>query len=275
MGAILVGKLAGTRIVQHVRVGEVSHISEQLCGADAIIAISEYIKRRLNQLTLPIGNLHVVYPGIDTKYFRPGVTSGVEARRSLRIPQTASVIAMVARFSPMKRHDVLIEACQTLTCRLPNLRLLLVSDVGSMENAWFDRVQKFITQKRFRRMVTVLPFCDDVRKVYAAADVAVLPSEGEGLGRCIIEAMAMGTPVVVTDSGGLPELVTDRKTGRVVSSGDQSGLANAIAEVLADPVLRGNLSAAARLFVEKQLTDEESARKVMHIYNQLRPGPGR
>lgn len=269
LATILVAKLMGVRVIHHVRVGEVSHLAEQLRVADAVIANSEFIKRRIAFLSLPHDNIHVVYPGIDTQFFYPGVIPKEAARKIIRLPKKSLAVAMVARFSPMKRHDLMIEACQVLRNHFPNFRLILASDTGSMENAWFDRIQELVNQRDLGNTVSILPFCHDVRNVYAAADLAVLPAEGEGIGRCVIEAMAMGVPVIVTDYGGPCEIVVNRETGRVVTRGSRDELVAAMREMLSDRKLCRAFSTKARTFIENNLSEEGCARKIMSIYDQV------
>jgi glycosyltransferase involved in cell wall biosynthesis len=100
------------------------------------------------------------------------------------------------------------------------------------ETSYVEAVRDDINKRGLSDIVKIIPFVDDIRDLHAAADVVVLCSDREGLGRCVVEAMAMGTPVVVTDSGGTHEVVNHRKTGFVVRGGDARDLATRIVEAL-------------------------------------------
>jgi len=123
----------------------------------------------------------------------------------------------------------------------PEVRLLLVGEGPSREGLE-DAAQELGIVDR----VHFLGFRDDVPRVLSALDCFVLPSLSEGLSIATLEAMAAGLPVVVTDSGGPSELVSDGESGLIVPPGDSSALAQALIAVLHDHDLAGRLGRAAR-----------------------------
>ncbi|MBI3003324.1 MAG: glycosyltransferase family 4 protein, partial [candidate division NC10 bacterium] len=94
--------------------------------------------------------------------------------------------------------------------------------------------------------VRFLGWREDIPRILAALSVFVLPSANEGMGMVLVEAMAMGVPVVATRVGGIPSVVPDGECGLLVEPGDVAGLAGAVAKLLADPALAARMGAAGR-----------------------------
>jgi glycosyltransferase involved in cell wall biosynthesis len=109
----------------------------------------------------------------------------------------------------------------------------------------------------------------DIRGLFECADVFVLCSDAEALGRSVVEAMAIGVPVVVTDSGGTHEIVDDRRTGIVVRGGDATELARGLEKMLMDRPFAERCAAAAKAFVTTELNAERTAARVASIYRRL------
>jgi glycosyltransferase involved in cell wall biosynthesis len=107
---------------------------------------------------------------------------------------------------------------------------------------------------------------DDVPAVLAAADVFVLPSRSEASPNSVIEAMAAGLPVVATSVGGIPELVTDGRTGRLVPPGDPSALAQALVDLLDHPGHAAELGRAARARIERTASFERMVADFESLY---------
>jgi protein-tyrosine-phosphatase len=114
----------------------------------------------------------------------------------------------------------------------------------------------------------------DVYDLVAAMDVFVLPSIDEGIPMALLEAMALGTPVVATTVGGVPEVVSHRTTGLLVPSGDERGLAEASLELIRDPGLAGALVTRARRAVEAAFSREQNGLALMNAYGSITPDTG-
>ncbi len=117
--------------------------------------------------------------------------------------------------------------------------------------------------------MTLLPFQRDIRRIEAASDVLVLCSDREPLGTCLLEAMAMELPVVVTNSGGSHELFIDGETGLITQGGDVHGLAAAIESILTNHELAHRLGKAARRYAETEYTVQNHAKAVTDLYEDV------
>jgi glycosyltransferase involved in cell wall biosynthesis len=214
-------------IVQHVRNGALVPFKEYAEAATALIAVSHFLRDDVLRYAIESDRVHVVYDEADTEYFRPGACDRSAVRERLGIGGKSKVIVMVARFAENKRHDLMLDAFEQVREQVPTARLVLKGEVYS-EDAYYDRIKKRIEEMNSDNSILHIPFVDDIREIHAAADVLVLCSDREGLGRCVVEAMCMGIPPVVTDTGGSHEIIEDGVSGFVVPGGNASALADRI-----------------------------------------------
>jgi glycosyltransferase involved in cell wall biosynthesis len=127
--------------------------------------------------------------------------------------------------------------------------------------------------------VEFLGWIDGAAKAQALAEATVyaLPSYMEGLPMGVLEAMAVGLPVVATTVGGIPDVIEDGVTGLLIEPGDQDGLARALSLLLSDAALRHRMGAAARAVVEEGYTPQRIVPMIESLYRTLgaAPLPGR
>jgi glycosyltransferase involved in cell wall biosynthesis len=173
------------------------------------------------------GSFVIVRNGVDPVRFAvAGDDVRRQARRELGLPEQAPLAVCVGRLTRQKGQDLLLGAWPHVTQRVPAARLVLVGDGDLLP----------MLRKRAPDGVIFSPGVSDVRPWYAAADVVVVPSRWEGLSLTLLEAMAIGRSVVVSDIAGLAEVVPDQ-AGERVRMGDSAGLAGAIARRLGDPAM--------------------------------------
>jgi glycosyltransferase EpsD len=131
-------------------------------------------------------------------------------------------------------------------------------------------VQTLIRELGLRSSIQWFDFVPDIRRLMAAADVLVLCSDREGLGSCVVEAMSMALPVVVTNSGGTHEIVDSGiRGGFIVTGGDFEALAARVTELLRDKELCRRLGQSGREYVRTHLDARVSSQSVMKIYTSL------
>jgi glycosyltransferase involved in cell wall biosynthesis len=168
--------------------------------------------------------LVVVRNGVDLgRYRSSGRRERTAARTVLDVPEEVPLVVCPGRLTRQKGQDVLVAAWPSILDQLPAARLVLVGDGEAMP----------VTPGGAIRMAGAV---DDVRPWLAAADVVVFPSRWEGLSLGLLEAMAMGRSVVVSDIPGLREVV-DQDSGARVPPSDEAALARALVDRLADPAL--------------------------------------
>lgn len=191
----------------------------------------------------------------------PTADGRAEVRAELGYDDDAVVVAvMVARLAPLKGHAVMLRALAQiqqaqLAERHPDLRLLVVGEGPERPGLEALAAELGVTHR-----VRFTGLRRDVLRLLAGADLGVLPSAHEAVPISVIEQMAMGLPVVVTDVGGLPDVVGDGREGYVVPSGDVDALAGRVGELAADTETRRALGKAARRRAESEFSISGSAR---------------
>jgi glycosyltransferase involved in cell wall biosynthesis len=151
------------------------------------------------------------------------------------------MVVTVANFKAHKGHDYLFQAAARVRQEFPHVRFVLVGQ-GPLE----AEIRALVQRRGLEGTVLFAGHRSDVPRVMSASDVFALASLHEGLSIALLEAMAVGTPPVVTDVGGLAEVVTSGRDGLVVPPRQPDELASAIGAMLRDPELRARLGRAAR-----------------------------
>ena len=203
-----------------------------------------------------------IYSGIDLERFRP-VTE--EEKNSVRekwnIRHDDAVIGIVSKLWEGKGHEILIRAFKEVKKDIKRARLIIVGE-GPLDNMLHDLVDRL----GLSDSVLFTGFQMDVAAIISSFDVAVLPSYFEGMGRVLLEAMAMEKPVVASRVGGIPDLVKDNVNGLLITPGDVKGLADALKKLLNDKRLANIMGRDGR----KRITDKYSAdamvRSISNIY---------
>jgi len=166
--------------------------------------------------------------------------------------------------TPEKGLDVLLQALPFLTVRHPRLGLCIVGD-GRLRASLQDLARELGLQER----VFFAGAQTDVRPWLAAFDLFLMPSRREGMGIAILEAMAMGKPVVASRTGGIPEVVIDGRTGVLVPPDDPRILAAAVEGLLQDGARCRTLAQAGRRHVAQAFDLESMLRRLEQEYENL------
>ena len=181
----------------------------------------------------------VIPPGVDLG----SLPDQVSARIALGLPPDRPVVLFVGRLTTVKRPDRLIDAMASVLQRLPKA-LLVIAGEGDL----FDETR--LKAEPLGPSVRFLGWQQDLNRVYAAADVAVLTSDNEGMPVSLIEASLSGLPSVTTNVGSASEVVVDGVTGRVVEA-KVGSVANALVEILSDKHLRASMGEEAKKHSEQ------------------------
>ena len=187
-----------------------------------------------------------------------------ELRRQLRLTDGTRVLLSVGRLSREKGHADLIRAMPKIVELVANspLRLVIVGE-GSER----PRIEELRRNLRLTDVVTLTGQQDNVNRYYSIADVFLLPSHSEGCPNVLLEAVAAGVPVVATEVGGIPEVVTNGRDAILVRKHDQAGLAAATAQILQDRELRDHLVSSAREIVARK-TPEAYFKSIASVFSQ-------
>jgi glycosyltransferase involved in cell wall biosynthesis len=213
--------------------------------ADAHVVLSSAFRRvLLERYRVRPWEVHVWKPGVALERFTPGEMS--IARQRLGIAQARFVAVSVRRLVPRMGLENLLDAWAEIEASLPDGSLLLLIGDGPLRGSLEERAARAPLAGRVRVLGRLSE--EDLVEAYRAADVAVVPSVSlEGFGLVVPEAAACGTPSIVSDVGGLPEVTLALDRSLVVAAGDVAGLAQRIGSAA-----RGELPtrAATRKFAE-------------------------
>lgn len=235
----------------------------KLKRAAAVIGISEAICRVLKELGIPPGVIRMVRSGVDTRRFAYTLPK-CPLPADLRIPPDVPTIGMAAQFIPRKGHTDLVDAAPAILQRHPRTRFLLLGK-GKLEPAIRSRVRAAGLDSAF----CFAGFRDDLPGILPGLDLLVHPAHLEGLGVAVLQAMASGRAVVAARAGGLPEIVFPGKTGHLFPPGDSIALAARVNEVLDDPRKAREMGSAARDWIVRNASLEQTAAGNAAIYNQI------
>lgn len=222
-------------------------IESLLTRLGAVVVPSEAMRRFLAQHGIPQSRIHVIPSGVSA------------AAARTRTGGDSFVAATTTSLEYWKGVDVLLEALASV--RRP-VRLEIFGD-GSQRSSLESLARALGIDVSFQG------FVDGVRERLEDVDLFVLPSRAENFPIAVLEAMAVGLPVVATRVGGVPELVADEETGLLVEPGDAPQLAAAIERCAADPELRRVLGERGARRVAEQFDPAETARRVVQLYRHL------
>jgi len=199
----------------------------------------------------PARRVRIIPPGVDAQRFRPGPADrGV--RRELSDDPDAALVGMVGRLDPDKGVELVVEAMARLGSPSP-AQLVVVGGPGLAGDGYAAEVEAE-ARARLGGRVRFLGWTEDVPATLRALDVLVNASVAEPFGLSVLEAQACGVPVVVTDGGGVVELVSHEEDGLVVRRDPQS-LADALGRLLPDPALRREMGRRGRRAAEARSLD--------------------
>ncbi len=231
--------------------------------AKKIIAISKAVKNDLISKGLREEKIELIYNGFDVDKFRFDYQMQARALRSeFNILKTDMVISCIAQGRPEKGQLFLIEAFKNIADKYPNTRLLLV---GAKGHPYFSVLNESADKLKVSKKIVFTEMRNDIPQILYITDIVVIPSLSEGLSYCALEAMASGKPIVVSNVGGLPELIDDNKTGILVVPKDIKGLERALEATISDKAKREYLANNAKEFIDK--SDFGLKSMVQKIYN--------
>ena len=206
--------------------------------------------------------------GVPTAELRATAPPRGEARARLGLDPDAFVVVGLGRLVPIKGFDLLVRALPAVAEQVPSARVLLVGDGAERQ-----RLEAVAASLDVTRQLRLAGETLDVAAYLAAADVVAVPSRNEGMGRVIVEAMALGLPVVATAVGGIPDVVTDGECGRLIAPEDVDALSAALIELGRDPALRRKLGEAAMQRAEAFSTSV-AREKLLAVYASLARAKG-
>lgn len=277
-------RLAGVPIIVHTPHGHVFYgynervptylfiVLERLTAriTDKIITLTEAgIKEHVERRIAPREKFISIHSGVDLAPHTELPPDPAAARKRFGLSPDCLVVGSVGRFEPVKGYDILLRAAGLLRTRQPKVQFLLA---GEGEEA--PHLKRLAEELQVDDRVFFPGWQQELPQVLSALDLFVLPSRNEGMGRVLVHAMAMGTPIVATRVGGIPEVLGEGETGLLVAPDDPAELAAAIERLLTDRALAGKIGEAGRrrasaYSADKMVADIESLYDTLLIQKGL------
>jgi glycosyltransferase involved in cell wall biosynthesis len=230
--------------------------------AERVVAVSQAVARRLVldvKLSRPP---EVVLNGIDPSFFDLGSRDpGHELRKFLGLG-SGPVILSVAALAEGKGHDVLLAAAEALHGRFEELAVVLAGE-GPLEDELRARAAQTGVAVHF------LGHREDIPQLMSMADLVCQASLSEALPTALMEAGAIGRPVVATRVGGTEEVVDDQQTGLLVAAGDPEALAKAMECLLRDPERAARMGRVAARSARRRFSLEAQAEATVELWRQV------
>jgi len=275
----LAARLAGVPVIVHTFHGHVLHgyygsvknallrrVEQSLVWfTDRLVTVSEQVKNELIGYGIAKAEKITVVPlGFDLEPFLDSHTQQGEFRREMRLSDEIKLVGIVGRIFPIKNHALFLAAAAQIAALEPTARFVIVGD-GVLRPALEQQARRLGIADR----VLFTGWRRDLPRIYADLDLLLVSSDNEGTPVSAIEAMAAGCPVVATRVGGLPDLIEDHKTGRLVPPRTPEALTNAVLALLHGSQMARELGKNGRDSVRHRFTVQRLLSDMDDLYTQL------
>jgi glycosyltransferase involved in cell wall biosynthesis len=202
--------------------------------------------------------------GLDVEYFRPAAPDR-DLRQELGLPKGHLLVGLISYLRSYKGHEYFIEAARSIAAKRDDVTFIIVGE-GPEEQP----IRRCIEQLGMTAKIRMLGFREDLLNVFRSLDVFAIPSvEGDTIPQVLMQALAMGIPVVSTTVGSIPDVVIDGKTGFVVPARDSTALADRIVTLLDDAGLRARMAVQGRSLVEGTYSIGKMLDRMEAVYRRL------
>lgn len=234
---------------------------------DCSVANSEAGKRYLIERGINPSRVKVIYNGINLNRLNAADEKVDEIRHKLGVSPTGKIVGMIATMFPVKNHTMFLNAAARICHFIPDVRLALVGSGPLHSN-----LERLACDLGLESKVIFFGDQRDVGAYLKAFDIAVLTSDTEGCSNFLLEAMALGKPIVATDAGGNRELVYNGANGVLVPPRDAEALADAIINLLNNPALAQSMGQAGKERVTTQFSLENMVSQYESLYEDILMG---
>jgi glycosyltransferase involved in cell wall biosynthesis len=241
---------------------------------DHIIAVSFFIKKELMGRGCESKQITTIHHGVDINRFKP--SNKAECKGRLSALKNKRVIFHPARMGIAKGCDISVKALRLVVNKFPDAILVLagtknIIDWGTTQQKDIAYIVDLIHELDVQDNVFVEMFTlDEMVKLYAIAEICLYPSSvGEPFGLTMLESLASGKPMIVTNSGGMPEIIQDGINGYIVPIRDYEAIATKVITLLDHEGMRERIGSTGRKIVELRFTKETMADNNLQIYNEI------
>jgi glycosyltransferase involved in cell wall biosynthesis len=225
----------------------------------AIVCVSEAVRKYLISKKIPGDMLHTIYKGHRLKWYDFGNDPKPDLTQ-YGIPPDSFTVGFSGNIRPVKGVEFLLQALPMIAPEL-NVHAILVGEVRD------KKIRKLATVPEIAARAHFIGYNSEAPRIVGQCNLFIMPSVNrEGLPRAVIEAMAQGVPALVSDAGGMPELVEDKVSGLVVPARDSKAIAQAITRLVSDPDLCRKLGAAAPKRIAEHFNIDTTIDKIEKLF---------
>lgn len=237
---------------------------------DAVIAISKDVADGfIRNLPVKMEKVRVIHPGVDVEKFKFREGGRERIRKEFNLGDDVVVLGVVSRFSPGKGHEELFRAFKILIQEFRNLKLLIVGEPTVGEIDYFRTLKNLEKELGILGRTIWTGFRKDVPDILSAIDIFVAPSHAEAFGLSLVEAMAVGLPVVATKSAGFLDIIEDGVNGLFFERGSYIDLAEKIKMLIKDKMLAKRLGEKASETAREKFSFEKYVDSIEDLYLEL------
>jgi len=223
--------------------------------ASHLITVSNFARQALVSQGLRGELVTTIHNGIPLDRYQRGQRGFL--RRQFGLPNDEPLIGILGRYTPWKGQELFLRVAHAWTRENSSGHFVLIGNAFNEEEKYESSLRQFVTEHRLGKRVHFVPFQSNVAAALSDLEVLIHASlRPEPFGRVIIEAMALGVPVIAARAGGVPEIIADGVDGLLANPGDTSDYVIKLRELFASKDLAGKLSRAARETVQKRFTLE-------------------
>jgi glycosyltransferase involved in cell wall biosynthesis len=213
---------------------------------------------------IPMDRVAAFPIGLDVDYFSPGEPAR-NLRAELGLPRDHLLVGLISYLRDYKGHFYLVEAAAQVLKHRQDVTFVIVGE-GPEEPV----IRAHIERLGLSRDVLMLGFRDDLLDVFRSLDVFAIPTvEGDTIPQVLMQALAIGLPVVSTTTGSIPDVVRDQESGFIVPPRNTEALAGRIEDLLKDPALRTRLGRCGRITVEQSYSIDRMLDELERVYERV------
>jgi|SRR5882724_2942798 len=231
-----------------------------------LIAVSQATKDEMTAAGVPAAMISVIHNAIETDIWSPTQASR-NLREELGLGRAFPIIGYVGRIMPEKDLDTWLRAAALVAEKFPHAAFVLVGE--GRDGHTLQQLRVLATSLGISDRVIFPGYQEHLPPFYRSFDIFLMSSRREGLPNSILEAMALGLPVVTTDVAGTKELVINGETGFVLPQQDVYGLAAALNALSHDHDLRSRMGQASRRRIEREFSFAQRLQRIESLYEHL------
>lgn len=241
-----------------------SRMQRLMSQAAAVIFISNFVADKFKSIHFK-NKTKILYNGLDTKQY---IISGHQILEG----DTARLI-LAGRFQPGKGQLDAVRAVELLNASGVHVELTLIGGIGSPD--YYKECKNYIHKHNLLNIVHIEPFSDDLTQMRSAADMSLMCSKSEAMGRVTVEGMLAGCLVIGSDSGATPYLIENQKTGLLYNNGNIESLAACIAYAITHKKESRQIAANGQNWANRAFDSSNYSRKMIKLYKEVLNGIGK